>query len=73
MAYPLTCDGGLWDGLTPSLDLDAVGNPYFAYDTTYYAQCLYDDDETDDDPPYIAFHLIERAVRVQFFLQPVPE
>ena len=37
VAYPLTCDGGVWDGLTPSLDLDTAGHPRIAYDTTYHA------------------------------------
>lgn len=70
VAYPLTCDGGLWDGLTPSLSLDTAGDPRIAYDTTYHARCLYDDDEIDNNPPVFNFHLFQRAVRVNFFPQP---
>lgn len=70
VAYPLNCTGGLWDGLTPSLALDGAGNPRFAYDAVYHAQCLYDDPYDNDPRPYFRFHLIERAVRIHFFPQP---
>ena len=40
VAYPPHCDGGLWDGLTPTLALDQGGQPRIAYDTTYNARCI---------------------------------
>lgn len=70
VAYPVTCDAGLWNGLTPSLALDAQGNPRIAYDTTYNARCLYDDPNDSNDVPYYRFHLVMRAVRGIFFPQP---
>lgn len=70
VAYPPNCSGGLWDGLTPSLGLDGAGNPRFAYDITYHAQCWYDDPYDNDPVPVYRFHLIQRAVRVRYFPQP---
>ncbi len=70
IAYPVTCDAGLWNGLTPSLTLDVQGNPRIAYDTTYNARCLYDDPNDSNDVPYYRFHLVMRAVRGIFFAQP---
>ncbi|MEZ4678085.1 MAG: hypothetical protein R2932_28090 [Caldilineaceae bacterium] len=66
VAIPLTCDGGLWHGLTPVLALDQLDKPHVAYDTTYHAHCLFDD-PSDGKPPFTAFHLIVRAVRVVVF------
>jgi len=70
VAYPPNCSGGLWDGLTPSLALDAAGNPRIAYDTAYHAQCWYDDPYDNDPQPTYKFHLIAHSVRVNFFPQP---
>lgn len=70
VAYPLSCDGGLWSGLTPSLALDAAGNPRIAYDVTYHARCLYQDPARPDDPPDFSFHLIMRSARGVYFAQP---
>lgn len=64
VAYPPHCDGGLWNALTPSLTLGPGGAPVLAYDATYHAHCLYDDDPTDTIPPVSKMHLITRAVRV---------
>jgi hypothetical protein len=66
VAFPPHCDGGIWDGLTPTLDFDQGGNPIFAYDATYNARCWYDD-ENDSWEPQPYFHLIQRSVRT-FFL-----
>ncbi|MEZ4861908.1 MAG: hypothetical protein R3C14_11390 [Caldilineaceae bacterium] len=68
--YPLTCDAGFWDGLTPTLSLSAAGNPYIAYDATYHARCLYQDPNYPNDPPYYRFHLVMRSVRGVYFNQP---
>jgi hypothetical protein len=69
-AYPISCNPGLWHGLTPTLALDKVGGPHIAYDTTYHAYCLYQDPTHPTDPPYYRFELIVRAVRTVFFPQP---
>jgi hypothetical protein len=59
----------LWDGVAPSLALDAAGNPRIAYDTTYHARCWYNYD-TGEWEPWSVMHLIQRAVRVVYFPQP---
>jgi hypothetical protein len=69
VAYPTHCDGGLWDGVAPSLALDSAGNPRIAYDTTYHARCWYNYD-TGEWEPWSVMHLIQRAVRVVYFPQP---
>ncbi|MCB0209081.1 MAG: hypothetical protein KDJ52_07120 [Anaerolineae bacterium] len=69
VAYPPHCDGGLWDGVAPTLALDKGGNPRIAYDTTYNARCTYIP-ETGEWEPTQVFHLIWRSVRVNFFPQP---
>ncbi len=69
VAYPPHCNGGLWDGIAPSLALDKAGQPRIAYDTTYNARCIYIP-ETGEWKPVQIFHLIWRAVRVNFFAQP---
>jgi hypothetical protein len=68
-AYPINCNGGLWNGLTPSLALDAGGNPHLAYDATYHARCTYIP-ETGEWRPWDVYHLVWRAVRVNAFMQP---
>lgn len=69
VAIPVTCDTGLWHGLTPVLSLSSGDQPTVAYDTTYHAHCLWDD-PSDGKPPFTAFHLIVRAVRVTRFALP---
>lgn len=69
VAFPPHCDGGLWDGLTPSLALNKAGQPRIAYDTIYNARCWYNPDTGEWDP-WHEFHLIWRAVRVDFVTQP---
>jgi hypothetical protein len=68
--HPITCDAGFWAGLTPTLALSVAGDPYFAYDSTYHARCLYQDPDRPNDPPYYHFHLIMRTVRGVYFGQP---
>lgn len=69
VALPLSCDTGLWHGLTPILTLATNDQPTVAYDTTYHAHCFYDD-PSDGKPPFTGFHLIVRAARVVAFDQP---
>ncbi len=69
VAYPPHCDGGIWDGRTPVLHLDADGTVQIAYDTYYNTRCWYDD-ENDSWEPIYNFHVIQRAVRVAYFPQP---
>jgi hypothetical protein len=66
VAYPPHCNEGLWDGLTPTLSFDGVGNPRIAYDTTYHARCIYNPD-TGEWKPWQEIHLVWRAVRVIIF------
>ncbi|HRW10710.1 MAG TPA: hypothetical protein P5121_36665 [Caldilineaceae bacterium] len=69
VALPVSCLDGLWHGLTPVLALDSSEHATVAYDTTYHAQCLYDD-PSDGEPPFTAFHEIVRAVRAVGFQLP---
>lgn len=69
VAYPPHCDGGIWDGLTPTLSLDKDGNAIFAYDATYYSRCWYND-VTKVWEPYHQFHLVIRTVRAYFLPKP---
>ncbi|MFN8444729.1 MAG: hypothetical protein U0175_28345 [Caldilineaceae bacterium] len=70
VVYPPHCDGGIWDGNTPRLILRGKGDPQLAYDGTYHARCFYDEDPTDNEPPIMALHLIERSVRLISFADP---
>ena len=70
IAHPLACPNGLWHSLAPVLALDGAGNPRLAFDATYHASCLYDENPYDNEPATMGFHLIQRAVRGVFFLQP---
>jgi hypothetical protein len=63
VAHPPHCSGGLWDGLTPVLSLDANNAPHIAYDATYYARCHYVDEERWE--PWNEMNLVWRAVRVR--------
>jgi hypothetical protein len=69
VAYPPHCDGGFWDGRTPTLSLDENGNALFAYDATYHARCWYDD-VTDQWEPFSQIQLIKRIVRTYFLPKP---
>jgi hypothetical protein len=40
-ALPFTCDGEIWEGLSPQLLLGAEGRPMVAYDVSVEARCLY--------------------------------
>ncbi len=63
-ARPFTCDGELWNGTMPRLAL-AGGKPWFAYDLTVNARCLYK--EFDSDPTTsIEFHEIWRGGRLSY-------
>lgn len=64
VAMPSHCDGGLWDGLTPSLALGSDDAPHIAYDITYYARCHYVGE--DQWEPWSEMNLVWRAVRVLF-------
>jgi hypothetical protein len=66
VAYPINCQDGLWDGLTPSLALDGSGTVRLAYDATYYARCIYIP-ETGEWKPWQVYHLVWRTVRVKSF------
>jgi hypothetical protein len=65
VAFPPHCDGGLWDGVTPTLALDKDGNPVFSYDSRYYARCWYND-ELKVWEPYYRMELVQRTVRTYF-------
>ena len=69
VAFASNCDGGLWDGIAPTLALDGAGNPRIAYDTTYNARCWFNPDTGEWDP-WSVFLLVQRAVRVLVFPQP---
>jgi hypothetical protein len=69
VAYPPHCDGGFWQGLTPTLSLDKNGNAAFAYDGTYHARCWYND-VTKQWEEYSYIHLIQRSVRTYFLPKP---
>ena len=66
VAFPTHCDGGIWDGQTPVLALDQTDAPHIAYDTYYSARCWYDE-AGGEWKPYYEFHVIQRAVRVDYF------
>jgi hypothetical protein len=68
VAYPEPCNGGLWDGLTPSLALDPTGQLRLAFDATFFARCTYIP-ETGEWRPWDVFHLVWRSVRV-IYLSP---
>lgn len=70
VVYPPHCDCGVWDGNTPKLVLRGNGDPQLAYDGTYHARCFYDDNPTDNNPPTMEFHLIERSARLISFANP---
>ena len=65
VAHPPHCDGGIWDGLTPTLSLEQDGDALVAYDATYHARCWYDI-ENDNWEPFSQFHLVWRAARTVF-------
>jgi hypothetical protein len=68
--FPLDhCDAGMWNSLTPTLDL-VGGHAHVAYDATFHARCYYDDDPTDNDPPDWHYGLVMRSVRLLVFTQP---
>ena len=68
VAYPPHCDGGLWNGLTPTLALDGEGNATIGYDATYHARCWYNV-VTREWETFSQFNLVWRAARVVFVPQ----
>lgn len=62
VARPVTCDNGLWDIYSPTLALDAAGDPHIIYDASYKARCQYVD-PTQPAPPTDVFHEIWHSVR----------
>lgn len=68
LAYPPHCDGGIWDGVTPSITSDWKGRLYIGYDATYHARCFYKD-ETKQWEPHTQFHLVWRAARLVILAQ----
>lgn len=64
VAYPPHCTGGLWNTLTPTLALSVNSAAQIAFDATYHARCLYDNDPTDNRPPSSEMNLITRAFRL---------
>ncbi|MCX6048990.1 MAG: hypothetical protein NT075_28145, partial [Chloroflexi bacterium] len=70
ISYPANCDAGGWTGLTPTLVLPATGSPQVAYDATYYAHCLSDDNPNDTTPATWHDELLMRAARLVVFTQP---
>ena len=64
VAYPSHCTGGRWNTLTPTRALPPSGPAQVAFDATYYARCLYDNNPSDNTPPSSEMNLIMRAVRL---------
>jgi hypothetical protein len=69
VAHPSHCDGGLWDGVTPTLALDKSGNALIGYDATYSARCWYNL-VTREWEPFHQFHLVWRTARTYFLPKP---
>lgn len=65
-ALPITCDGEVWEGISPQLLLPADGRPIVAYDVAVEGRCLY---EYVDDPNevFYDFHEIYRGARLVRF------
>ncbi|KAB8141070.1 hypothetical protein F8S13_21365 [Chloroflexia bacterium SDU3-3] len=66
---PYTCSSGVWDSYSPSLALDAEGNPRMAYDASYQAYCQFED---PDRPGEVENRFIEvwHSARTVFVPQP---
>src|SRR5690606_37251890 len=62
VAHPPHCDGGFWQGLTPTLALDKSGNALIGYDATYYARCWYKV-VTNEWEIFHQFSLVKRTAR----------
>jgi hypothetical protein len=63
VARPITCNAGLWDNYSPSLSLDAQGNPRIAFDGGYKARCQYEDPNRPGEV-FDKFHEIWHSVRL---------
>lgn len=61
-AIPFTCDGELWNALSPDLALGPGGALYVAYDVSVEARCLYQ--EVGEPEITYEFHEIWRGVRL---------
>jgi hypothetical protein len=61
-ALPFTCDGELWNALSPDLALAPDGTAYVAYDISVEARCLYQ--EFGEPEITYEFHEIWRGVRL---------
>lgn len=69
MAHPQHCDGGIWEGATPSLSLDQSGNALIGYDAIYNARCWYDVIDRQWEP-FPQFHVVWRVARAHFLPKP---
>jgi hypothetical protein len=68
-ALPPNCDQDLWQGKTPTLALDADGNPRIAHDVTVDARCEYEDPDNPGTPE-IRFERVWNGVRWNFLPHP---
>jgi hypothetical protein len=66
-ALPFTCDGELWNGVSPQIALTAEGRPVVAYDVSVQGRCLYHEDGTPETDVTYEFHEIWRGARVVTF------
>ncbi len=66
-ALPFTCDGELWNGVSPQIALTAEGRPVVAYDVSVQGRCLYHEDGKPETDVTYEFHEIWRGARVVTF------
>jgi hypothetical protein len=61
-AIPFTCDGELWNALSPDIALAGDGRAFVAYDISVEARCLYQ--EFGNPQITFEFHEIWRGARL---------